>query len=175
MERSDGSCDHRNCGLRDPHRSERLLVADLNRLCVEADRHLIPMGAPATGERALHSIRQRHLRVSRHDRRRACALGRQRRHSHLEYSQPCGRGADDPPDHLSPLQRPACRRELRPRHGRVTEHGSFDDLMRHDGGGPENFRRMPLMQSEQYRLDGCTLPAQNRQQGESAAKLGEAH
>ncbi|MFI1679096.1 hypothetical protein [Streptomyces sp. NPDC020607] len=65
--------------------------------------------------------------------------------------------------------------EQLPRHGRVTEHGSFDDLMRHDGGGPENFRSMPLMQSEQYRLDGCTLPAQNRQKGESAVKLGEAH
>lgn len=38
--------------------------------------------------------------------------------------------------------------------GRVAEHGTFDDLMRAEGEGPGLFRRMYLVQSEQYRLEG---------------------
>lgn len=37
--------------------------------------------------------------------------------------------------------------------GRVAEHGTFEDLMRPDGDGPGLFRRMYLVQSDQYRLD----------------------
>jgi ATP-binding cassette subfamily B protein len=45
-------------------------------------------------------------------------------------------------------------------HGRVAEHGTFEELMRPDGEGPGLFRRMYLVQSEQYRVDGGTVPAQ---------------
>ncbi|WP_329273097.1 ATP-binding cassette domain-containing protein [Streptomyces sp. NBC_01451] len=38
--------------------------------------------------------------------------------------------------------------------GRVAEHGTFEDLLRPDDDGPGLFRRMYLVQSEQYRLDG---------------------
>ncbi|WP_079189257.1 ABC transporter ATP-binding protein [Streptomyces kebangsaanensis] len=53
-------------------------------------------------------------------------------------------------------------------HGRVAEHGTFDELMRPDADGPGLFRRMYLVQAEQYRVDGRTaaLPAQ---QGHPAA------
>lgn len=52
-------------------------------------------------------------------------------------------------------------------HGRVVEHGAFDELMRPDADGPGLFRRMYLVQAEQYRLDGpATLPTQ---QGHPAA------
>lgn len=45
-------------------------------------------------------------------------------------------------------------------HGRVVEQGTFDELMRPDTDGPGLFRRMYLVQSEQYRLDGsAALPA----------------
>ncbi len=37
--------------------------------------------------------------------------------------------------------------------GRVAEHGTFEALMRADGDGPGLFRRMYLVQSDQYRLD----------------------
>ncbi|MFG2792266.1 ABC transporter ATP-binding protein [Streptomyces sp. NPDC048419] len=46
-------------------------------------------------------------------------------------------------------------------HGRIAEHGTFDHLMRTDGDGPGLFRRMYLVQSEQYRLDEHHLPRQN--------------
>ncbi|MGX4690539.1 ABC transporter ATP-binding protein [Streptomyces sp. JNUCC 63] len=47
-------------------------------------------------------------------------------------------------------------------HGRVAEHGTFDELMRPDADGPGLFRRMYLVQAEQYRIDGqaAALPAQ---------------
>ncbi|MFE9172489.1 ABC transporter ATP-binding protein [Streptomyces kebangsaanensis] len=53
-------------------------------------------------------------------------------------------------------------------HGRVAEHGTFEELMRPDADGPGLFRRMYLVQAEQYRVDGRTaaLPAQ---QGHPAA------
>jgi hypothetical protein len=53
-------------------------------------------------------------------------------------------------------------------HGRVAEHGTFDGLMRPDADGPGLFRRMYLVQAEQYRVDGqvAALPAQ---QGRPAA------
>ncbi|MFJ9542624.1 ABC transporter ATP-binding protein [Streptomyces sp. NPDC101225] len=46
-------------------------------------------------------------------------------------------------------------------HGRIAEHGTFDHLMRTDSDGPGLFRRMYLVQSEQYRLDDHNLPRQN--------------
>ncbi|MBC9717830.1 ABC transporter ATP-binding protein [Streptomyces sp. TRM66268-LWL] len=46
-------------------------------------------------------------------------------------------------------------------HGRVTEHGTFDALMRADGDGPGQFRRMYKVQSEQYHLaESVELPTQ---------------
>jgi ATP-binding cassette subfamily B protein len=46
-------------------------------------------------------------------------------------------------------------------YGRIAEHGTFEHLMRTDGDGPGLFRRMYLVQSEQYRLDEHSLPRQN--------------
>ncbi|MET8679343.1 ABC transporter ATP-binding protein [Streptomyces sp. NPDC004647] len=45
--------------------------------------------------------------------------------------------------------------------GRLVESGSFASLMADDHTGPKIFRQMFLLQSEQYRLDGHTVPAQN--------------
>ncbi|MEU9761237.1 hypothetical protein AB0D98_16105 [Streptomyces sp. NPDC047987] len=46
----------------------------------------------------------------------------------------------------------------------MTEPGSFDDLMHLDAKGPGDFRRMYLVQSEQYRLDGSpSVPAQGNE------------
>ncbi|GAA0929155.1 hypothetical protein GCM10009549_51930 [Streptomyces thermoalcalitolerans] len=53
-------------------------------------------------------------------------------------------------------------------HGRVAEQGTFDELMRPDTDGPGLFRRMYLVQSEQYRLDGPA--ALSAQQGGGAAE-----
>ncbi|KRV50021.1 ABC transporter [Wenjunlia vitaminophila] len=59
-------------------------------------------------------------------------------------------------------------------HGRIAEHGTFDDLMRL-GHGPGLFRRMYLTQSDQYRLDGHAVPAQHdgHEVGSDTATGGE--
>ncbi|WP_236244243.1 ABC transporter ATP-binding protein [Streptomyces sp. CC210A] len=61
-------------------------------------------------------------------------------------------------------------------HGRVAEHGTFEDLMNPNATDPGLFRRMYLIQSDQYRLDGHILPAQNGSTTqENEAKLTAGH